>query len=403
MKKPVAQILANEETFLHELDRDPYPIYRAFREEGAIHWVEPLGMWYVVDYEHVNAVLLDAENFLVGGPNTLIYDTFGENMLTVDGPAQMRFRMAFRGAFSARSVHQSLSGKVEANVDRLIDSLDGADTIEMRAQFASRLPILTILDVFGLSHELEGAFRKWYDSFEAALSNFRWDNDIRKDAATCVSAFHELLQEQIESVRGKDAAGLLAAVVNSAGAPLADEDIRRNALIILFGGISTVEALLLNTTYAILKDPMLKASVLEDLTILPEIIEESVRWTSPVQSATRFTRRALTLGGVSIKEGDIVNCMLGAANRDPAMFREPDHFILGRENIRRHLGFAIGPHVCLGNNLARLEARIALEKLLARFPALSLKDPAKVDVRGYEFRQPRKLELRRGPETPLCV
>lgn len=188
---------------------------------------------------------------------------------------------------------------------------------------------------------------------------------------------------------------LLREVANKpAGERLTDEEIRRNASIIFFGGISTVEALILDSLYALFTHPNTLARVRADLSLIPAVLEEVMRWMSPVQSAMRHATRDVVLGGAEIRAGDTVSCMLGAANRDPQLFAEPDVFDIDRPNLRKHLGFAFGPHSCLGLHLARLEARIALEELLIRLPDLGPVGDEPMIVEGYEFRQPRRLAVR---------
>jgi cytochrome P450 len=169
---------------------------------------------------------------------------------------------------------------------------------------------------------------------------------------------------------------------------LSDEEICRNALIIFFGGISTVDALILNALYALSLRPGTLDRVRQDLSLIPGAINETIRWLGPVQSATRHVVGEAAVRGVTFREGDTVNCMLAAANHDPAMFENPSVFDIDRRNVQRQVGFAVGPHHCLGSRLARAEARIALERLFERLPDFRL-DPEHVDgPHGYEFRQP---------------
>lgn len=380
------------EPTLEDLDADPYEVFDRLRPAGGIHWVQPLQLWYVIDHRLVRDILQNSTDFVTGTNESLIFDTFGENMLTVEGPEQLRYRSAFRHAFSPQSVRERMSSLVLQHVDNLIDGFETSGHVELRNAFASRLPILSILSVFGLALELERRFRRWYDDFEAALSNFEWKQDIRNRAAGSVAEFHKLLQQQIETLRDKEADGLLSQVVNAPpGERLTDEEIRRNALIILFGGISTVEALILNSTVAILSRPEWLEQIRHDRNKVAVAIEEAVRWQSPVQSATRHVVRDVVVGGKLIAAGSTVNCMLGGANRDPGVFEDPERLDWGRNNLRRHVSFATGPHTCLGNHLARLEGRLALMQLVNRLP--NLRVDGRVEFRGYEFRQPRRLDL----------
>jgi cytochrome P450 len=200
------------------------------------------------------------------------------------------------------------------------------------------------------------------------------------------------MAESIEAARGTTQSSVLARLVNVPGAESqSDEEIRRNLSIICFGGISTVEALILNAMWALFEHPEVLRRVREDYALLPSVLEETMRWMSPVQSATRHVKEDMQWRGVTLRKNDVLNCMLGAANRDPHIFDDPDIFNIDRDNLRRHLGFAAGSHACLGFHLAKLEAGIAIEQLLRRLPSLTLDRDASAPPSGYEFRQSRRL------------
>jgi cytochrome P450 len=136
-----------------------------------------------------------------------------------------------------------------------------------------------------------------------------------------------------------------------------------------------------------------------DPALLPQVIEETMRWLSPVQSATRHVTEAFEWQGIQFSAHDTVNCMLGAANRDPSVFPDPDRFDPSRANARRHLGFATGAHACLGSHLAKAEVRIGLEALLGRLRNIRLERSLTDPPTGYEFRQPRKLTVSWDPSV----
>jgi cytochrome P450 len=176
-----------------------------------------------------------------------------------------------------------------------------------------------------------------------------------------------------------------------AGRSLTDAEIRRNISIIFFGGISTVEALILNSLWALLQHPETLQRVRATAALLPKVVEETIRWLGPVQSATRHAINDCTYRNVRFTARDAVNCMLAAANRDPSVFPAPERFDIDRNNLHRHLGFATGTHACLGLHLARATGRIALEHLLAELPGLRLDCEKSPPPSGYEFRQPRSM------------
>lgn len=373
------------------LERNPYPIYAQLQLRGPIMWVRALGMWYVTRYEDVRTILVDTTHFTTASEHSLIFDTFGANMLTTEGVCHERYRRA-EHAFLPSYIHRNLDGAILEAARRLVASFRSLGQAELRSAFASRLPIQTVLTLFGMPPEGEMSMRRWYDSFERALSNFQRDEAVRCAAARNVSEFRQYVLEAIDHTRNRHGGSLLNAIVNAPRETrLSDEEIGRNLSIIFFGGISTVEALILNTLWALFTHPHALERVCDDVALVPRVLDETMRWLSPVQSATRHVVCDITYKGVRFRKGDIVNCMLAAANRDPAVFPDPERFDIDRSNAQRHLGFATGPHACLGFNLARTEARIGLQQLLNELAGLRLVDERSAAPEGYEFRQPRRL------------
>jgi cytochrome P450 len=379
---------------LAELNENPYPVFARLREQEPISWLPALNMWYVTRYEDVRAVILDHEHFTTVSEHSLLLDTFGTHLLTTEGTLHDRYRRAVQPHFSASVVRHHFEGPIRIAATELIESFRFAGRIELRAAFARRLPIQAILVVCGLPANSEMRIRQWYDSFEAALANFTSDPAVRLQAQRDVAAFHELLQLAMRAAEGHVDASLLAALVNApTDQRLADDEIKRNLSIILFGGISTVEALILNTLWALFEHPAVFKRLRGDRTLLPQVLDETIRWLSPVQSATRHVVADCEFSGVRLEAGATVNCMLGAANRDPRVFAHPDSFDIERTNLRRHLGFAAGPHSCVGFNLAKSEARVAIEELLTVLPQFTLVASESGPVRGHEFRQPAALTI----------
>lgn len=379
---------------LEELDRDPYPAFERLRRYEPISWIAALNMWYIVGYEDVRTALLDTSRLTTVSAQSTIFDTFGAHILTTDGATHERYRQALRHPFTPAVIRTHLEAAIVAAASELIEDFELEGQADMRSAFASRLPIQIILLVCGLPSEVEPQMRRWYDSFEAALANFTADFATRATARRSVAEFHELLDAAIHSSIAVHDNCLIARLVQaSAQERLSDDEIKRNLSIVFFGGISTVEALLLNSLWALFEHPHVLQRVQSDLTLLPRLIEETMRWLSPVQSATRHVITPFEWQGIEFAPHDTVNCMLGSANRDPSVFTEPGRFDLDRANSRRHLGFATGAHACLGSHLAKTEVRIGLETLLGRLRNLRIERSMTQPPSGYEFRQPRKLTL----------
>ena len=378
------------------LARDPYPWYAQLQSREPVSWIQDLGMWYVTRYEDVRAILMDDRRFTTASENSLIFDTFGAQMLTSEGAEHERYRRPVQPYFAAGYIRKTFEASIEASARALVRDFRAGEVIEMRSAFAARLPVLTILRVFGMPMAAETHFRAWYDSFEAALSNFTRAEEIRRAARVNVEECHGYLARIMrEFAATGERDSLLGALVNAPDqARLTDEEIRRNLLIIFFGGISTVEAVILNSLWALLTHSATLARVRGEPSLAAKVIEETLRWHSPVQSATRHVVETTVYGDIQLAAGDTVNCMLGAANRDAAVFADPDRFDIDRPNAQRHLGFATGIHSCLGFNLAKAEARIALQVLLSEFEQLELLAESSSAPEGYEFHQPRSMCVR---------
>ncbi len=379
---------------LEQLDQDPYPAFKRLREKEPVSWIPALGMYFVTRYEDVMSVLRDTDHYIVGTENSTLMETLGEHMLTTEGAQHEQYKKPLLPLFRPGVVREATESAINGHVDLLIDGFVADGSVELRSAFARRLPVLTILSLFGLPAEDEPVLRQCYDAFEHSLINFSGNEDVRAASRAASTHFHEWLQRHLEAKRSQGDGRLLSQMLRfDTPRKLTDEEIRRNASIIFFGGISTVEALVLNTLYALNEFPAVAQRVAIEPQWLQRVLSEVMRWLSPVQSATRHVVRDTRLGAVEFRAGDTVNCMLGAANHDPSVFADPERFDPDRGNLQRHLGFAMGTHHCLGLHLARLEAEIAIHRLIQRLPGYRLHPTHPVQVRGYEFRQPQSLHL----------
>jgi cytochrome P450 len=372
---------------------DPYPIYARMRDEEPICWIPSLKMYYVVRYDHVHAMLTEPARFAVGTEHSTLFDTFGSHMLTVDSADHERYRKEFAPSMAPGALRNAIEKEITGHVDALIDEFPACGRVELRSAFAARLPILTMLSLFGIPLSYEATVREWYDSFEAALANFHWDDAVRRAAHRNVEAFRGMIREASEKYRREpEPMALLSRLVHSQSS-LDDAEIEQNSLIIFFGGISTVEALILNAVYALCTHPPAMQLLRANGSVISAVLDETIRWSGPVQSATRHVVADTSFAGVEFRRGDIVNCMIAAANRDPLKFTNPERFDIARPGLRHHLGFASGLHHCLGSHLAKLEARIAIEHLQNRLPSWRADVDASGTPYGSEFRKPRRLDL----------
>jgi cytochrome P450 len=288
---------------------------------------------------------------------------------------------------------------VRARIDEMLDAIERRlpnESVDLRATLAGPLALAVVADIIGMPEEMHDRIREWYDAFAAALATHDPHSVARKEGRNSAAAFRSAVAELIAPISEEAQGSLISHLVSLAPpARLSDEELLSNTLIVLFGGIETTEAAMLNALWALLTHDDARSAVVRGDQALDAAIEESLRWEPAVQTCTRYATRAVTLRGVPIGEGDIVQCMIGAANRDPAHFADPDRFDITRANAGDHVSFGFGRHYCLGAALARLEMRLAIRSLLERWPHVRLHVERDSSPRGHEFRKPRALWVTR--------
>jgi cytochrome P450 len=355
-------------------------------------------MWLVTRRDDVLAILRDPETFSTDHPASPIRDTFGAQMLSAEGESQRRFKSACAPPFNRRAVDVDAVPIVNVRVQRLLaDMARGApnEPVNLRAALAAPLALTVVADVIGIPEEMHDRIRKWYDAFAASLATHDSNSAARQHGRNSAAAFREAVAPMIAEIATDPDETLLGHLVRQAPASrLSDDEILSNALIVLFGGIETTEAALLNALWALLThDDARTASIADDVMLEPAI-EESLRWEPAVQTCTRYAVRDVSVRGVAIAQGEIVQCMIGGANRDPEHFDDPDRFVISRPNAGDHVAFGFGRHYCLGAALARVEARVAIRGLCERWPRVRLDATRDSSPRGHEFRKPPELWVR---------
>ena len=385
------------------LDHDPYPLLAALQAREAVSWIPRLEMWFVTHRRDVLMVLRDTTTYSTVADNSLIGDTFGSQMLSSEGALHRQYKSQCNAPFNASAVRRQLEVAIGPHIELLLGRFPRHGTCDLKAAFATPLSVATICSTLGVPGELSGRIIAWYQAFRAALSNFSRDPVTRERGQAAAADFRRTLQPLLAQL-DVDAGdrSLLAHLARPRAERLSDEEILSNALIVLFGGIETTESAILNCVWSLLRHPEQLAQVREDPTLLANAVDEGMRWEPAVQSCTRFATTDVVIGAARIRAGDTVQCMLGAANRDPAYFDEPHLYDARRANASDHLSYGAGAHFCLGTAMARGEITLALTHLLKEFPQLTLTDPAASDPRGFEFRAPASLVVQLdGPPGTL--
>ena len=389
---------------------DPYPTFRELRTLEPVTWAPKLDMWLLTRRDDVVRVLADWERFTTDSPASTIRDIFGSHMLTTDGEAQIRYKRRFIGPFRRGKLERNLLGTVGSVLDEVMRDLNRhtrdpevSRSADLRARVARPLSWRSICRVLGLPEEDGVRLVGWYDRFAAALENFAGDPDVRAEGKEAAREFGDYVSPFLRGEEAVPAGSMIAVLREGADPgrsggrqaatpsapevdPLSEAEIIANLLIVLFGGIETTESMIGNALWAVLSHPAIARMVVADPAKIEAVIEESMRWDPAVQSCTRFTTEPVEIRGVHIPANKTVQCMLGAANRDPAHFPDPDRFDPGRANAGDHLAFGAGRHFCLGASLARIEAKQALVRVLGGLPGLRLDPSRPTRPHGHEFR-----------------
>ncbi len=425
------------------LDRDPHPLLAAMRAAGPVCWVPALGAWLVTGYHCAVDVLRDARTFTVDDPRFSTAKVVGPSMLSLDGAQHARHRAPFSRAFRSEEVHARLASFTQAEAGRLVSAIAPCGEAELRRAVAGPLAAAVMAQALGLGDADPAQILAWYDGIVAAVqaeAALQADAALQAQAETAehagtpddgrstaaaptrptnatgqagVAAFaglaaslrqviataghQSLLAEAVATPEARPEARPETEAETGAGPPLTADEVISNAAVLMFGGIETTEGMIANAALHLLTHPGELELVRADPRLVPGAIEESLRLEPAAAVVDRYATADALLGGVRIPAGEQVTVSIAAANRDPAVFGDPDRFEIRRANASRHLAFAHGPHFCLGAHLARLEARIAIETLLGQLPALRLDDRFPAEPRGLVFRKPPDLVVRWNP------
>jgi len=383
--------------FLH----DPYPAYRRLRAAGPVLWRDDVfqGAWLLTRHADVEVALHDPRfsSQRTGGWVKRIpgvdaafrnpraqagLDTFqrlfGRAMVFLDGAEHQRVRRAMAAGFHP-SLIRALRPAVERLADELLDALDARAGFDFVAAVARPLPSRVIALLLGMERKDEARFMAWSDDLAAFIGALQPSSEqlraAQRSLLQMVRYFDALLPARREAP-GDDLVSRLAQA-ELAGELRADGELLAQCAMLLFAGHETTRNLLGNGLYTLLCHPAQWEALRAQPASMTLALRELLRYDSPVQYTGRRIAVELTLHGKTLRRGDLVLALIGAANRDPDRFPEPDRFDIERRE-GSHLSFGSGPHVCIGAGLSLLEAEVVLAGVMRRWPALALAEP---DVR----------------------
>ncbi len=365
-----------------EVLADPYPLYHRLRNEDPVHWDPFLHAWVVTRYADVINVLHHYSADRTPTPEQLstmgmaalnpIAEVMVRQMLFLDPPNHTRLRALASAAFTVRRVER-LRSHIQEIMDDLLDRVAANGRMDLVADFASPAPAIVTAELLGVPVADHEQLKEWSADFAEMLGNFQHNPDrfprILRSVQDLSSYFRSAMQEQRLTPRDGLVSAMMAASVD--GAKLTEDEIIANLIVTMVGGQETTTNLIGNGMLTLLRNPEARERLRADASLIPSAVEELLRYESPSQHTARLAPADVELGGKQIRKRQAVIAVMGAANRDPERFPEPDRLDIDRKD-NRHVAFGWAAHFCFGAALARMEGQIAFETILRRLPGLSL-------------------------------
>ncbi len=372
---------------------DPYPFYQRWRAEAPIWWSDHLGGWVIARYADVSKVLVD-------------YRTFGQSYTSeaplvdalervpigmMDPPTHTKVRSAINPDFRRRPIEEKMRALVERSVDEALAGLPAHGAFELKERYVRPIVRAAIAALMGTDDT--DRLMRYYEQVMDYLKEGRVRAagpelvEVGRQAGRDLMAYLRELRARKEREPGPD---LLSDFVQRGIAP---DDIDVVAAQIVMAGEESPTRGIATTLGALLSHSEALRQVRRDPSLVGPAFEEALRWVSPVQVKGRRALKATVLDGVEIDAGQEVTALLGSANRDEAKYADPDSYDVSRRNVD-HMAFGAGIHVCLGAALARLEATVAIQKLLDKYPRLELDPDRPIAFEGLVFRGPTEVWVR---------
>jgi cytochrome P450 len=366
---------------------DPYPNYRRVRETTPVYWSELLGGWVLTRHADVKAALVDPR---ISAARTRdaqaaqlsedlrrqlapVDELLGRWVLFQDNPAHRRIRQALSGAFTP-SLMAQLRQRVQVLADGLIDAQRGRGEMDLVADFALRLPAMVIAELLGVSSSDSERFQRWVHTIAlyfaiGSLGNAETIAALRETVDQMAGYMRAIVDEHRRAPRADLIGNLIGSGLEDER--LSEVEILSQCMLLLHGGYESTMNTISSGMLHILRDPEQRRLCAEDPGMAGAAVEEALRYEPAFQFVARVATADLDIGGQAIQANQQIVCVLGAANRDPAQFADPEQFDI-RRHPNPHLSFGYGPHFCIGAALGRMEAQIAFSTLLRRLCDLRL-------------------------------
>jgi len=374
----------------------PFDYMRTLRENAPVAWVpmkNTAGFWALTRYEDVKAADQDSETFSsqLGGINMTygpaprrkgrLFGAALNTLICLDRPYHIPLRMQHRDFFTPQFVAK-LRGRVEQKVDQLLDDLEAqGPVVDLVKNFSEQLPLFTLCEMLGVDEKDRPKIRRWMEVLEeigelgVQMDRTRFSPRLFAKILYSAYVLNDMFgygERVLNDRRANPRDDLMTAIATAKidDEPLSQEFLDGAWLLIIFAGNDTTRNSLSGTMKLLTQFPDQKQKLLDDPSLIPQMVPEALRMVSPVMHMRRTARYDTEVRGQKIAEGEKVILYYGAANRDPSIFENPDRFDIDRPNAGDHIAFGIGPHVCLGQRIAMMQLEVAYRKILERFPKI---------------------------------
>ena len=365
-----------------EVLANPYPLYHRLRSEDPVHWDAFLHAWVVTRYVDVVTVFQRFSAARTPTPAQLsamglsalvpLAEVMVRQMLFLDPPDHSRIRGLASKAFTPRRV-EALRSHIQEIVDSLLDAVQPHGHMDVIADLAYPLPAIVTAEMLGVPPSDRDQLKAWSEDFAEVLGNFQHNPDRAPRVVRSVQEMYAYFRSAIRAPRVQPRDDLIRAFVAAEhdGDRLTEEEIIANLIVTMVGGQETTTNLIGNGVLTLLRHPDQLQKLRTAPELVPPAVEELLRYESPSQHTARLAPDDVELGGKTIRKRQAVIAVMGAANRDPERFTDPDRLDLCRQD-NRHVAFAWASHFCFGAALARLEGQITFATMLRRLPKLRL-------------------------------
>ena len=417
MSNPSNNVTASTQTSTHTINgnrvscdpgnpvffNNPYPVYDEMRKIGPCFYWEEYGIWCFAGHEGVSSILRDRKlgrqlpdvDIVETAPNHLktFYRFEANSILELEPPDHTRLRRLINRAFISRQI-ETLRPRIHDLAHRLIDGFEQKGSVNLLTEYAEIIPVQIIAEMLGVPVEHSDQLLAWSHEMVAMYQHNR-SREIEDQAVKATKEFSEFVGDIVKVRRNNLSVDLISHLIEeqNRGEPLSDDELITTCILLLNAGHEATVHAIGNGVKTLLEQVENPTDVFKEPADIPNICEEIMRYDPPLHKFTRFVLEDMELGGQHFHKGDVVGLLLGAANRDPQKYQNPDKLDFTRQGlVSSNMAFGAGIHFCIGAPLARLEMQVALPVLFERLPGLHLAEPPQYADR-YHFHGLKELKV----------